>query len=49
MDTFSKCAEMYGRMHAYLAQGDWPKKQNKLCEWCDVIDCEFNTRPKDQK
>ena len=48
MDTFSKVAEMFGRMHAYLAQGDWPKTQNKLCGFCDVADCEFNTRPKDR-
>lgn len=23
---------------------EWPKRENALCGWCDVLDCEFNRR-----
>jgi hypothetical protein len=44
-DTFQAIAKLWGEMHGYLASGVWPKRQNKLCAWCDVPDCTFNTNP----
>jgi hypothetical protein len=53
MQTFSRVAESWGKMHAYKQMmGDekahhqhaWPKTPNKLCAWCDVKDCEHNTK-----
>ena len=44
MAAFSRAADAWGKMHAYMAAGSWPKTQNKLCAWCDVKDCQFNTK-----
>jgi hypothetical protein len=43
MDTFAIVGRIYGEMFAMAQNGDWPKKKNKLCGWCDVKDCENYT------
>jgi hypothetical protein len=53
--TFARAAESWGKMHAYKAAADalqplaeadeaWPRTPNKLCHWCDVVDCPHNTK-----
>jgi len=48
-DTYNKVGGMYQAMFAYDTNGEWPKKPNKLCDWCDVADCTHNSNPECKK
>lgn len=42
-----KLADIRSTMNAVknsIATGFFPKRQNPLCGWCDVLDCEFNPK-----
>ena len=46
-DTEAKLAEIRSVMNTVencMAIEDFPKRRNPLCGWCDVLDCEFNTK-----
>ena len=40
IDTYDNLMNTAGLMHSYLKAGKWPKQPNKLCNWCNVRDCE---------
>jgi hypothetical protein len=47
MHTFARVVNSWGLMTAYERQGTpgaWPKVPGKLCNWCDILDCEHNPR-----
>lgn len=46
MQTFRRAADNWGKMHAYANAGQWPATPNKLCKWCDVMDCPHNEKDK---
>jgi hypothetical protein len=46
-DTEAKLADIRSTMNAVqncMEIEDFPKRRNPLCGWCDVIDCENNTK-----
>jgi hypothetical protein len=46
-DTVVTLARIRGQMEKFrtnMRTGDWQKRQNVLCGWCPVYDCEFNQR-----
>lgn len=44
--TFNYVQKTVAEIEHNAAAGYWPKKQNPLCGWCDVLDCEFNKKGK---
>lgn len=46
-NTEDKLADIRSTMNIVsnsIATGFFPKRQNPLCGWCDVLDCEFNRK-----
>ena len=42
-DTERTAASVRAQLAEIDRRGDvWPKRENALCGWCDVLDCEFN-------
>lgn len=42
MEAYRKVGKLYAEMRGYLEKGEWPKRKNPLCGFCDVLDCENN-------
>lgn len=40
--TFAKLQALRSEMEGYDKAGEWPKRKNPLCGWCDVMACEHN-------
>lgn len=49
-DAFERYAQYYGTKLRHVehnaSMDHWPKRENPLCGWCDVHDCEFNRKGK---
>lgn len=44
--TYNDLQKRVAEVEHNAAAEYWPKKQNPLCGWCPVLDCEFNTKGK---
>lgn len=44
--TWEKANKILGKMEAAKKSGEWPKREGPLCGFCDVLDCNFNRKPK---
>lgn len=45
-ETYQKLARLKSEAENYFRMGQWPKRKNPLCGWCDVLTCENNTKLK---
>ncbi len=41
-DTERTARSVRRQLNEIESRGDWPKRPNPLCGWCDVKDCEYN-------
>jgi hypothetical protein len=47
--TGCKIAAIVNRIEANLKAPEWAKNPGPLCAWCDVLDCQFNRKPRDAR